>query len=713
MITPDRSDSRQISTPMIDKRLNYLLSQMMMETDADALFIGLQRPGSKVVDIVAQLSRSATAQQAEGPSKKIHAWIRNLLADLSTRPDAYIIDQAESLPEKYASALILPLFMPSEIAGGVFICSRKKGAFKPEHIAALEVLVDLVLAVLENDHLIERLITTEAIATTAQAIARNPYPQSIIHILRDYLFETHISFCAIALYGPTGGDSHGKPFEYIEVKGDWSRQLGSQMITGTQIKLDELMQLHDALRQQEFLQIQGIDGGDAPIARLDAFSKLLMNATRLKSLVLIPLESRERRLGLLVIGSDTVREFSWYELRTYQIVSEFLTISTMTESLQREHDFVQQGRAALLEAVTDAVVMTLPNEHANILTANEHFQKLFNLSVYDTQGKSLWTVLETTRIPQPTQRNLIEMWQALDPFEQRVLRGEFVMEDERSDPRTMQWYSAPVFQRNTVLGRIYTFHDVSAERAQENLRYELLSRISHELRTPLTSIKGFAEFILEMTRDELPDLAREYIEIILNSARHLNMVYDELIEFTRANMGEIELYLLEHRVQDVILESVERVRPDLHAQGQTIEFSLDDDLPIIPFDLDRTAQVLDHLLVNAIKYAPRDSNIHISATQVSTPDDLPMTAPLATITPCILVSIFDEGVGIHREEIEQIFLPFYRTKDAAARQIEGTGLGLALSRSIIELQRGKLWAEAATAQNRGGRFFFTIPLNAG
>ncbi|MEQ9027202.1 MAG: ATP-binding protein [Aggregatilineales bacterium] len=694
----------------MDKRLFYLLSQVMAETQADAVYLGLQRPGSTLVDIIAQhINHPHDDNTYE--EQAVHGWIRNALPDLNIRAEPIIIDQANQLPVGFKSALLIPLIMLSEITSGVFICSTQEDAFNAEHVDATAILGELILTVLENEHLIERLITTEAIATTAQAIARNPYPQSIIHILRDYLFETHISFCAIALYGPTGGDSHGKPFEYIEVKGDWSRQLGSQMITGTQIKLDELMQLHDALRQQEFLQIQGMDGEDAPIARLDAFSKLLMNATRLKSLVLIPLETRERRLGLLVIGSDTVREFNWYELRTYQIVSEFLTISTMTESLQREHDFVQQGRAALLEAVTDAVVMTLPNEHANILTANEHFQKLFNLSVFDTQGKSLWTVLENTQMPKQLRDDLIETWQALSPSDHRVMRGEFVMKDERSDERTMQWYSAPVFQRNSVLGRIYTFHDVSSERAEENLRYELLSRISHELRTPLTSIKGFAEFILEMTRDELPDLAREYIEIILSSARHLNSVYDDLIEFTRANVGEIELYFTENYVQDLVIETVARLEFSHKANNQRVLMNLDDDLPAIRFDHDRTAQILSNLLINAIKYAPHNSEIRITTSQILTPEALPISAPPATITPCMLISIIDEGAGISREDAEQIFLPFYRTKDAAARKIEGTGLGLAISRGIVELQRGKLWAEPATPQNRGGRFFFTIPFS--
>jgi two-component system phosphate regulon sensor histidine kinase PhoR len=313
------------------------------------------------------------------------------------------------------------------------------------------------------------------------------------------------------------------------------------------------------------------------------------------------------------------------------------------------------------------------------------------------------------QLPEGVRHELRASWLSTPVRDPAVRRGEFRLVTSEGQPLDVEWYSAPVYQESTVLGRIYTFHDVSPERSAQRLRAAFLSRISHELRTPLTSIRGFAEFILEATGDKLPDLAREYTEIILNSAKHLNTVFTDMIEITRADAGELKLHKIEAHLPDIIIDVVARLELQYKARRQQVIMELDDDLPLASVDVDRLAQVLTNLIANAIKYSPEASKIRITTQMIASPDALPDSAPLDVVIPAILVTVKDEGKGLTAEEAEKVFMPFFRTEDAKAQRIEGVGLGLAVTRSIVEVHRGKIWAIPSNSRVKGGCFMFTIP----
>ena len=219
-----------------------------------------------------------------------------------------------------------------------------------------------------------------------------------------------------------------------------------------------------------------------------------------------------------------------------------------------------------------------------------------------------------------------------------VQRGEFNMIHPDGFPAAIEWYSAPVHHDNRVMGRMYIFHDASASRTAANLRANFVSRVSHELRTPLTSIRGFAEFILEELGDELPDLAREYTEIILNSARHLNALFSEVIEITRADTGEMNLHLTNAHLPDLIIDVVALLELSYKERGQIVIMELDDDAPPVSVDDNRITQVLTNLLNNAIKYTPPDTRIRIRMDLVRHATS--RRRPADVVIPAILVTVF-------------------------------------------------------------------------
>lgn len=601
-------------------------------------------------------------------------------------------------------ALVWPLLLWNEMIGAIALVKNRSHHLDHQTLEQVNVWVSLAQTIVQNTHLTERMITTEAIALSIRAIARNPTPRNIVQVLRDYLFDRHVNRCAICIYGPARPEHPRGPFEYLEIVGSWSQALGNDVGVGKRFDFDYFREVFNALDREKILTFN-VD--DMPIVKSDPFVESLIKADGIKEATLIALESSQRKVGLISITNSEPRQFHPHELRAYQIIGEFLTLSTLASVLQQEANFVQQGRAAVLDAVTDAVIMVLPDDLATVLTVNQQFTNLFGPAESAVQGIPLADLLDQMRIPAAARRELRKRWGS-NPVKGSI-SGEFQMPKKSSILSDIAWYSAPVYQDNQVIGQIYTLHDVTPERTAERLRSELLSRISHELRTPLTSIHGFAEFILEASGDELPPVAREYTEIILHSAKHLSVLFTDMIEITRAQAGQLQLRLRDALLQEIITGTVIRMAVLFKGKQQKTVLDIPDDLPVVQIDADRITQVLTNLLSNAIKYSPENSEIQIISRYITEPDALPKSAPSELATPCILISITDQGKGLSRQDIDRVFLPFYRAKMALSSSIDGAGLGLAIAQSIVELHHGKIWAEAATQRRPGGRFLFTIP----
>jgi signal transduction histidine kinase len=640
---------------------------------------------------------------------------RRVLRLLANQPTLPILADAALLAETgYQSALLVPLRAQDVLIGVLGLFSVQPDVFTAADADHLTDLTSMVRIVLENlylyDALAQNIIISQLILLTAQTVVDNPSPQHIIDALVERLFDAHITTCGIVLYGPVSEDRPNGPFDYLEVSGSWSKRRGSSVALGIKIYLKDYPEYLQRLDARQTLVFGGRDL-TAFLRRLDPLVRGILRAERVRALTLLPLQAGRRKIGVLVIASDRPHGFSSQELQNYQTVSEFLGIGVMAQILQQQQNLVQQGRAALLDAVTDGVVMVLPDlGGARVLTVNKLFSTLFGVPESVAEGLLLPDLLQQMQLPEGVRQDLRAQWLSIVVRDPSTQRGEFHLVHAEGYPLDIEWYSAPVYQDGHVLGRIYTFHDVTAERTAVRVRSAFLSRVSHELRTPLTSIHGFAEFILEMVGDDLPPLAREYTEIILSSAKHLRTVFTDMIELTRADAGELKLTKTQAHLPDLIISAVAQLEFHYKQRGQTVIMELDDDLPEVAIDVDRIIQVLTNLINNAIKFAPQNSTIRISTQTLNTPADLPASAPPDVVLPGVLVRVMDEGQGIAKEDLSQIFAPFFRTEWARQKHIEGTGLGLAVARSIIDLHRGKIWAEASTPAAPGGRFLFSLPI---
>jgi two-component system sensor histidine kinase KdpD len=222
----------------------------------------------------------------------------------------------------------------------------------------------------------------------------------------------------------------------------------------------------------------------------------------------------------------------------------------------------------------------------------------------------------------------------------------------------------------------------------ERLRNSLLSALSHDLRTPLAALVGLAEW-LELTKPELAGVQRDTARAIAEQARRMSALVDNLLDMARIQSGEVRLRREWQSVEEVVGSALKAAQPAL--TRQRVEVALPRDLPLVEFDATLIERVLYNLLENAGKYTPEGTVIHIAAE--ASGDQLRVT-------------VGDNGPGVPQGQHEAIFDKFTRGSRESATP--GVGLGLAISRAIVEAHRGRIWAE----DNPGGgaRFCFTLPL---
>jgi GAF domain-containing protein len=224
---------------------------------------------------------------------------------------------------------------------------------------------------------------------------------------------------------------------------------------------------------------------------------------------------------------------------------------------------------------------------------------------------------------------------------------------------------------------------------------EFLANMSHELRTPLNAIIGFSEVLSERMFGELNEKQDEYLKDIHASGQHLLSLINDILDLSKIEAGKMELELSDFDMPMTIENALMLVRERAARRGIELHRTVDERLGHIQADERKVRQVLLNLLSNAIKFTPEGGRIEVGAKAVN---------------GLIEVSVTDTGVGIAPEDQEAVFEEF-RQVGTADKKVEGTGLGLALSRKFIELHGGKIWVKSHVGA--GSTFTFTVPVRRG
>jgi signal transduction histidine kinase len=220
---------------------------------------------------------------------------------------------------------------------------------------------------------------------------------------------------------------------------------------------------------------------------------------------------------------------------------------------------------------------------------------------------------------------------------------------------------------------------------------EFLANMSHELRTPLNAIIGFSQVLRQGLFGPVNAKQEEYLDDILSSGNHLLSLINDVLDLSKVEAGQVELEVASFSVREALERGVVMVREPATKHGVRLSLELAPGVDLVEGDERRLRQVIFNLLSNAVKFTPEGGEVVLAT---------------ASRDHEVLISVTDTGPGIPLEDHERIFEEFQQT-DVGVRQREGTGLGLALSKRLVELHGGRIWVESEPGH--GSRFVFTLP----
>jgi signal transduction histidine kinase len=271
----------------------------------------------------------------------------------------------------------------------------------------------------------------------------------------------------------------------------------------------------------------------------------------------------------------------------------------------------------------------------------------------------------------------------------RKMAGEF-------GPEVVELLRTFATQSALAIQNARLFREIADKSAQleaaSRHKSEFLANMSHELRTPLNAIIGFSEVLVDRMFGELNEKQEEYLKDIYASGQHLLSLINDILDLSKIEAGRMEVEVSDFDLPGAIDNALILVRERASRRGIALGHSVDDRLGQIRGDERKVKQVLLNLLSNALKFTPEGGRIDVSARVQDGAAEIAVT---------------DTGVGIAPEDQEAVFEEF-RQVGTSDKKVEGTGLGLALSRKFIELHGGRIWVKSQVGQ--GSTFTFTLPV---
>jgi PAS domain S-box-containing protein len=254
--------------------------------------------------------------------------------------------------------------------------------------------------------------------------------------------------------------------------------------------------------------------------------------------------------------------------------------------------------------------------------------------------------------------------------------------------------------------------------AASRAKSDFLANMSHELRTPLNHIIGFTELVVDQHFGELNEVQAEYLSDVLTSGRHLLSLINDILDLSKVEAGNLALQPTVFDLTALLANSLVLVKEKALKHGIKVAFRAPPYAIAMLADERKIKQILYNLLANAVKFTPDggavDMSVNLSETQPQ-----PGTAVAASFAAdppedeegWVLLCVQDTGIGLCGDDLKRIFKPFEQVDQSTERHYGGTGLGLSLTRQMVALHGGRIWAES-DGENRGSRFYVSLPRQA-
>jgi two-component system, cell cycle sensor histidine kinase PleC len=352
------------------------------------------------------------------------------------------------------------------------------------------------------------------------------------------------------------------------------------------------------------------------------------------------------------------------------------------------------------------------DQDLRVVSVNRSFYEFFQVKPEETVGQLIydlgnkqWDIpklreLLETILPQETTFDNYEVEHDFATIGRRImLLNARQIQRGLGKARIILLAIEDITKRKQIEAGLETAHEELKELASElkraaRAKSEFLANMSHELRTPLNSINGFAEVLFDETFGPLNEKQRQYVNNVLTSGRHLRLLINQILDMAQVEAGKMKLALSSIPMKSLLNELSMLVADMVSKKKIEMLLEIAEDLPNIVADELKVREIIYNLLSNAVKFTPDGGQIGMRAKKVDS---------------VIEIVVWDTGVGIAPENIGKVFEGFFRVDTPYSRVTEGTGLGLALSRKLVELHGGTLFIESE-GLNKGTSVRFILPM---
>ncbi|MFA6505122.1 MAG: PAS domain S-box protein [Treponemataceae bacterium] len=383
------------------------------------------------------------------------------------------------------------------------------------------------------------------------------------------------------------------------------------------------------------------------------------------------------------------------------------------EIIKKTADEASEFAESIINTVREPLISL--DQNLRVVTVSRSFYDVFKVNPEDTVGQLIfdlgnkqWNIprlreLLETILPQEASFDNYEVEHDFTNIGRRImLLNARQIQRASGKERIILLAIEDITERKEIEYGLETAHqdleNLTAElKRVAKVKSEFLANMSHELRTPLNSINGFSEVLYDETFGALNDKQKKYVNNVLTSGKHLLLLINQILDMAKVESGKMKLALTNVPIKTILNEIVLLVEDLAGKKNIQIQLEIAEDLPVIEADELKIKEVIYNLLSNAVKFTPDGGKIGMKASKQDSE---------------IEVTVWDTGVGIALENMDKIFEGFFRVDTPYSRLTEGTGLGLPLSKKMVELHGGKFYVYSE-GLDKGTSVRFTLPILSG
>jgi len=420
------------------------------------------------------------------------------------------------------------------------------------------------------------------------------------------------------------------------------------------------------------------------------------------AMLVVPLLMQGEVLGVISLSHGQVGYFHDGHLRMLSACAGAIAIGinnanlfqTLMTEAERRAELLEQQRIeatkinAILQSLNDGVIVC--DLYGSVLAVNAAAGLALQRKVEDLVLWNLHEILGRYLGPRAGEM-------PLDLLLRRPLTHENKPRISHSQlkigVRTVSLTMGPVLKDDgELVGALLVLRDITREVESDRMKTEFIGTMSHELRTPMTAIKGFTQLLSMGGLGPLNETQKEFVTTIYSNTERMIAMINDVLDITKIEAASVELEWRSLHLAEVLSGVMAELKPAISERGHALTISIPPGLPLVRGDAFRLHQILYNLLSNAVKFTPRGGQITVEAQQAllnelpeAVRDEVDQERRYTQLT------VHDTGVGIEEAELERIFDRFYRTENSLKIEAGGTGLGLALVKSLVQLLGGRIW----------------------